>query len=196
MTFSNLAKTLTSALDKEAKKADGIFFTPGESINRCVNVLQTEINGGGGKTTKKKTRVAKATKTSKTTKATKTKASEGKEQEQGQAFNPDDLNILEPSCGAGDFIVAMRSLFPAAKITGIELNKEVFDGVAEDETFANDEKLTLLNEDFLGWDADNMEKYDVIVGNPPFFVMKKKDVPVGYDDYYSGRPNIFLLFIA
>jgi tRNA1(Val) A37 N6-methylase TrmN6 len=191
MTFSDLAKTLTSALDKEAKKADGIFFTPGESINRCVNVLQTEIHGGGSKATKKKTRVPKATKSSKTT-----KAKSSREQEQSQAFNLDDLNILEPSCGAGDFIGAMRTLFPSAKITGIELNKEVFDGVAEDETFTNDEKLTLLNEDFLAWDADNMEKYDVIVGNPPFFVMKKKDVPVGYDEYYSGRPNIFLLFIA
>ena len=38
-------------------------------------------------------------------------------------------------------------------------------------------------------------KYDLIIGNPPFFVMKKKDVNKSYYNYFEGRPNIFVLFI-
>ena len=42
---------------------------------------------------------------------------------------------------------------------------------------------------------ENGENYKLIVGNPPYFVMKKKDVDKKYYDYFDGRPNIFILFI-
>ena len=38
-------------------------------------------------------------------------------------------------------------------------------------------------------------KFDLIIGNPPFFVMKSKDVDTQFNNFYDGRPNIFILFI-
>ena len=41
------------------------------------------------------------------------------------------------------------------------------------------------------------KKYDLIIGNPPFYVMKKNEKKYNkYEHYYTGRPNIFVLFIA
>jgi tRNA1(Val) A37 N6-methylase TrmN6 len=39
------------------------------------------------------------------------------------------------------------------------------------------------------------KKYDLIIGNPPFFVMKNTQVDKSYHKYFDGRPNIFILFI-
>jgi len=41
----------------------------------------------------------------------------------------------------------------------------------------------------------NNKEYDFIVGNPPYFVMKKDEVDKEYNKYYDGRPNIFSIFI-
>ena len=39
------------------------------------------------------------------------------------------------------------------------------------------------------------EKFDLIIGNPPYYVIKKSDVEDYYYNYFDGRPNIFILFI-
>ena len=39
------------------------------------------------------------------------------------------------------------------------------------------------------------KKFDLIIGNPPYFVLKKNMVNKEYYDYFDGRPNIFILFI-
>ena len=36
-----------------------------------------------------------------------------------------------------------------------------------------------------------LAKFDLIIGNPPYFVMKKTDVDESYHNYFDGRPNIF-----
>jgi adenine-specific DNA-methyltransferase len=74
-------------------------------------------------------------------------------------------------------------------ITGFELNKTIFESIQH---IGND-TIKLLNLDYLTHDDD--KKYDLIIGNPPFFVMKKKEVDESYYDYFEGRPNIFILFI-
>lgn len=38
--------------------------------------------------------------------------------------------------------------------------------------------------------------YDLIIGNPPYYVMKSDSITDKYKNYYEGRPNIFVLFIA
>jgi adenine-specific DNA-methyltransferase len=43
---------------------------------------------------------------------------------------------------------------------------------------------------------ETAEKYDLIIGNPPYFVMKKGDVAKEYYPYFEGRPNIFILFLV
>jgi hypothetical protein len=42
---------------------------------------------------------------------------------------------------------------------------------------------------------NNNSNYDLIVGNPPYFVCKKTDVPSKYNEFCTGRPNIFGCFI-
>jgi len=100
-------------------------------------------------------------------------------------------NILEPSCGSGEFFQVLDSNYTDVKITGIELNKTIYNKM-NDTTLENNE-LTLVNQDYLKWNAS--QKYDLIVGNPPYFVMKKGEVDERFHDFIEGRPNIFTLFI-
>lgn len=109
--------------------------------------------------------------------------------EKVRAISNDVANILEPSCGSCEFVDSIKKYYSKAKITGVEKNKKIFEGI-KDKTC---ETIQLFNDDYLNW--NNEDKYDLIVGNPPYFVMKKKDVAKDYHDYFDGRPNIFLLFI-
>ena len=97
--------------------------------------------------------------------------------------------VLEPSCGSCEFINILNKNFKKMKITGIELNKTIFDNIK----VFNNKNITLLNENFLTYNFEN--KYDLITGNPPYFVMKKQDVDKSYYKYFEGRPNIFILFL-
>ena len=99
-------------------------------------------------------------------------------------------HILEPSCGSCEYLLAIGNKYKNANITGIELNKTIYEHISP---LAND-KTKLLNMDFLNYQSDN--KYNLIIGNPPYCVMKKADVDKKYYNYFEGRPNIFILFIV
>ena len=58
--------------------------------------------------------------------------------------------------------------------------------------FKNDVKI--IKQNFINYNG-NKKTYDLIIGNPPYFVCKKTDVPDEYEEYIYGRPNIFGLFI-
>jgi tRNA1(Val) A37 N6-methylase TrmN6 len=100
-------------------------------------------------------------------------------------------NILEPSCGTGEYIHKLHSKFPSANITGIELNNTIFEQIKYLNTTGN---IQIYNEDYLKWSTD--VKYDLIIGNPPYFVMKKGNIDEKYFDFFDGRPNIFVMFIC
>ncbi len=100
-------------------------------------------------------------------------------------------NILEPSCGSCEYIQYIDNIWKDVNIDGIEYNQTIYKNIT-DLTFKN--KINLFNEDYLKF-TNNDKKYDLIIGNPPFFVMKKKNVKKEYSKYYDGRPNIFILFI-
>jgi adenine-specific DNA-methyltransferase len=55
--------------------------------------------------------------------------------------------------------------------------------------------LNIINADFLKYNTNDNIKFDLIVGNPPYYVMKKGDVDKKYYEYFEGRPNIFIIFI-
>ena len=100
----------------------------------------------------------------------------------------DGMSVLEPSCGSCHFIFSLLEKYDL-NITGVEFNKKIFDSISKYE----DEKIRLYNQDFIKF--AELDKYDLIIGNPPYFVMKKTDVPSMYHKYFDGRPNIFILFI-
>lgn len=74
-------------------------------------------------------------------------------------------NMLEPSCGDGVFIRAMKqNRWSFSSMTAIELDeKEAAKAMA-----INLPKCTVLNQDFLKYCLTTNDRYDTIVGNPPF----------------------------
>jgi len=97
-------------------------------------------------------------------------------------------DILEPSCGSGEFLQRFER-FPRFNIDAIEFNEIIYNSIKD--KF----KSNILNTDFLEWNTT--KKYDLIIGNPPFYVMKKQSIKNNkYEHYYTGRPNIFVLFIG
>ena len=102
--------------------------------------------------------------------------------------------VLEPSFGSGEFIRHIDSRFKNITITGVEMNKLIYDSVKKSSLFKRKRNnINLLNHNFMKYETDS--KYDLIIGNPPFFVMSKKDIATEYHQFLEGRPNIFLLFI-
>jgi hypothetical protein len=108
-----------------------------------------------------------------------------------------DMNIksiLEPSCGSCEFITKLNSVFKNVKITGVEKNNIIYDEIKNIKfDKKNGNVIELINNNFLTLVID--KKYDLIIGNPPFFVMKKQDVDSQYYDMFEGRPNIYIIFI-
>lgn len=98
------------------------------------------------------------------------------------------MSVLEPSCGSCHFIFSLLESYDL-NITGVEFNKKIFDSIAKYET----DKVRLYHRDFIKF--GELDTYDLIIGNPPYFVMKKTDVPSMYHKYFDGRPNIFIIFI-
>jgi type I restriction-modification system DNA methylase subunit len=99
--------------------------------------------------------------------------------------------VLEPSCGSCEFLNYIDAYTSNIEMTGIENNQIIYNEIKKI-SFKNSTQL--VNTDFLEWTTS--QKYDLIIGNPPYFVMKKDDVPAEYYDYFDGRPNIFTLFIV
>ena len=97
--------------------------------------------------------------------------------------------ILEPSCGSCEFITKLHNLYPDISIDGVEFDKHIYDNIKH----LCSDNITIINEDFLKFTTD--KKYDLIIGNPPYFTIKKADCPTDYHPYLEGRPNIYLLFI-
>ena len=100
--------------------------------------------------------------------------------------------VLEPSCGSGEFISALLTTKPELEIHGIEYNEQIHHSVQRE--FQNNPKITIHREDLLRFQNGDVQ-YDCILGNPPYFVMKKNQVDKKYHSYFDGRPNIFVLFI-
>jgi len=97
----------------------------------------------------------------------------------------DIQNVLEPSCGSCEYILALKEKYDI-DITGIEFNDTIYDSIKHLHN-------NIIHDDFIQYDFD--KTFDLIIGNPPYFVMKKKDVNKEYHKYFDGRPNIFILFI-
>ncbi|APC25639.1 DNA adenine methyltransferase [Only Syngen Nebraska virus 5] len=70
-------------------------------------------------------------------------------------------NVLEPTCGSGEFIVDCERLWPLASVTGVELDPR------SAEIARTISKSEIIVHDFMTWSCD--KKFDLIIGNPPYF---------------------------
>lgn len=104
-------------------------------------------------------------------------------------FKKDSLSILEPSCGSGEILTQLIDSFPNSHITGVEKNEHIFRSITSDKKMKG--KVDFVNKDFMRVEKG---KYDLIIGNPPYFVIDK-GIYEEYDSYFNGRPNIFGMFI-
>lgn len=100
-------------------------------------------------------------------------------------------NILEPCCGSCEFILSLDDYFIGKNIHGIENNTDIFKKI-NNLTLKNN-TLTLEHKNFFF--NDNNKKYELIIGNPPYYVIHKNEINEKYHKYFDGRPNIFILFI-
>nr|P52284.1 RecName: Full=Type II methyltransferase M.CvrRI; Short=M.CviRI; AltName: Full=Adenine-specific methyltransferase CviRI; AltName: Full=Modification methylase CviRI [Paramecium bursaria Chlorella virus CV-XZ6E]pir/S26851/ site-specific DNA-methyltransferase (adenine-specific) (EC 2.1.1.72) CviRI - Chlorella virus CV-XZ6E [Paramecium bursaria Chlorella virus CV-XZ6E]AAA42900.1 TGCA adenine methyltransferase [Chlorella virus] len=74
-------------------------------------------------------------------------------------FEP--TNILEPTCGTGEFISDCRKVYKNSRIIGVEIDPR------SAELARDGSKNEIIVHDFMTWDTD--EKFDLIIGNPPYF---------------------------
>ena len=92
----------------------------------------------------------------------------------------DPTNVLEPCFGSGEFLSDLKEKYKNIKITGVEYNKKLYDSY-------KDSNMNLIHQDFLNY---NENKFDLILGNPPYFVIKEKN-----KECMIGRPNIYIAFL-
>ena len=99
--------------------------------------------------------------------------------------------ILEPSFGTGEFILDAKRIYPQAELHGVEKNTNLFNSLKLPGT-------TLVNADFMDWTGS----VDLVVGNPPFFVMdagesakEKKIFQEKYAECMTGGRNIYIAFL-
>ena len=104
----------------------------------------------------------------------------------------DIKQVLEPSCGTLEFITCLDKKVNNCEIDCVEYNKVIYDNIKN--TKLNNNDINIINDDFIKIDLNN-KKYDLILGNPPYFNYIHKNVPKEYLEYISGRTNIYIIFI-
>jgi len=115
-------------------------------------------------------------------------------------FLRDGARILEPSVGSGEFVEDLLSQFESLTllIDAIELNEELFDYV---NTL---EGCTAIHDDFITRPFDSKKKYDIILGNPPYFELtqnpyaspgERRVLEWSAGVSWNRRTNIYSLFI-
>jgi type I restriction-modification system DNA methylase subunit len=105
-----------------------------------------------------------------------------------EPYITDIKNVLEPSCGSCEFVLALQQKYQHLDITAIEYNEMIYQSISKDIN-----NVRLLHLDFLQY--NETMGYDLIIGNPPYVVIKKEKKLSIYSKYYEGRPNLFILFI-
>lgn len=113
-----------------------------------------------------------------------------------QLYPPNNLQfIIEPSCGTCEFIRYLDSKLNNTTIHAVELNQTIFSQIEESSSSFTNNNVSLFNRDFLEFYPPEGVLYDLCIGNPPYVVLKKEDVPSRFSNYSVGRPNLFGLFI-
>lgn len=110
-------------------------------------------------------------------------------------------DILEPSCGDGNFLRQLKkSNYEYKNLTAIEFDKVEFEKAASIKL----KNKKILNTDFLEYFNTTNEKYDLIVGNPPYIryqfldseqKTQAKFISERVNIKYSKLTNIWVSFV-
>jgi len=103
-------------------------------------------------------------------------------------YNNNIKTVLEPSCGSCEFVTKFDQLYNL-DFTCIENNLTIYNDIKHIEK----NNISIINTDFITYKNNN--NYDLIIGNPPYFVVDKSKISKEYYNYFEGRPNIFIIFI-
>lgn len=85
-----------------------------------------------------------------------------------QKYNKNINEVLEPSCGSCEFILQLNKKYNNINITAMEYNNIIYNNIKNIES----KNITIYNSNFLEHKFD--KKFNLIIGNPPYYVMKKK----------------------
>jgi adenine-specific DNA-methyltransferase len=100
----------------------------------------------------------------------------------------DHADILEPSCGTGEFLSSILSNFNNPSITAYDIDPAMI------EISSKQYNQNIQQADFLSLSTD--QKFDYIIGNPPYFELAlSKEEKKKYKEIICGRINIYALFI-
>ena len=103
--------------------------------------------------------------------------------------NKDNVTILDPACGSGEFLLSCNEYFNNPSLYGFEIDDSLATIAKELVSNANIECIDTLK-------IYTNTKYDYVIGNPPYFEFKPdKDLKKKHSDIISGRVNIFSIFI-
>lgn len=105
----------------------------------------------------------------------------------------DGDQILENSCGTGEFIYSILKLNSNVNIDAFDIDQKL-SGLVKDSY----PSVNVKCEDWLL--SSSAKKYNKIIGNPPYFEISKSDCKkLGYEKFLGfckSKPNIYSFFIA
>ncbi len=104
-------------------------------------------------------------------------------------LNQKKLKILDPACGTGEFLLSASKFFKKAQLYGWDIDKKLIDISKKISPTAKLEAVDSLIKDV-------KQKFDIVIGNPPYFEFQPyDDIRDRYKEVVNGRINIFNLFI-
>lgn len=120
----------------------------------------------------------------------------------------ENLSIIEPSVGAGNFLPLLIEKYKTVKsveIDVVDIDKNAIDILkllVKKIALPNNVKINFINEDFLLYGENSLfsqtKRYDIVVGNPPFGnITDDKELLALYkkDRYNTDTNNLFSFFL-